>query len=57
MNVDEQPRTARDLGVLGTPTLAMFSGGELVGTLVGAHPKHTVRKLVDEVVQGVRTVV
>jgi thioredoxin 1 len=39
LNVDENPRTAAAYGVTSIPTIAVFSGGELVKTIVGAKPK------------------
>jgi thioredoxin 1 len=39
LDVDANPETARAYGVLGMPTLALFVGGELVATLVGARPQ------------------
>jgi thioredoxin 1 len=39
MDVDENPLTARSYGVMGMPTLALFVGGEVVTTVVGARPQ------------------
>jgi thioredoxin 1 len=39
LNIDENPETARKYQVMSIPTMAMFSGGELVKTIVGARPK------------------
>ena len=39
LDVDENPVTTRRYGVLGMPTLALFVGGELVTTVVGARPQ------------------
>jgi len=39
LDVDENPDTTRDYGIVSIPTLALFRGGELVTTLVGARPK------------------
>jgi thioredoxin 1 len=39
LNVDENPQTAAAYGVTSIPTMAVFSGGELVKTIVGAKPK------------------
>jgi thioredoxin 1 len=38
LNIDENPETARKYQVMSIPTMAMFSGGELVKTIVGARP-------------------
>jgi len=47
MDADAEPNTARSLHILAFPTLALFRGGELVRTVVGAQPKHQLRKLLD----------
>ncbi|MFI9814820.1 thioredoxin family protein [Saccharothrix variisporea] len=39
IDTDENPRTARDLGVMGMPTLQLYRDGALVAQLVGARPK------------------
>ena len=39
LNVDENPRTAASYGITSIPTMAVFSGGEMVKTIVGAKPK------------------
>ncbi|GAA0237379.1 thioredoxin [Saccharothrix mutabilis subsp. mutabilis] len=39
IDTDAHPRTARDLGIMGMPTLQLYRGGELVAQLVGARPK------------------
>lgn len=39
VNTDENPRTAAAYGVTSIPTLNVYSGGELVKTIVGARPK------------------
>ncbi len=39
LNVDENPATAANYGVTSIPTLNVYSGGELVKTIVGAKPK------------------
>jgi len=44
LNVDENPQTAAQYGVISIPTMAVFSGGELVKTIVGARPKQTLLK-------------
>ena len=44
LNVDENPQTAAQYGVISIPTMAVFSGGELVKTIVGARPKQVLLK-------------
>lgn len=39
LNVDENPKSAAAAGVTSIPTLAVYSGGEVVKTIVGAKPK------------------
>lgn len=39
LNIDENPLTPAKFGVRGIPTLMLFKGGNVEGTLVGAKPK------------------
>lgn len=39
LDVDANPATARDAGVLGMPTLNLYVGGQVVTRVVGARPK------------------
>jgi thioredoxin 1 len=39
LNVDENPATAQRYGIATIPTLNVYRGGEVVKTIVGAHPK------------------
>jgi|SRR4051794_26813275 thioredoxin 1 len=39
LNVDENPATPRDYGVLQIPTLNVYKGGEVVKQIIGARPK------------------
>jgi thioredoxin 1 len=39
MNTDENPLVAAKYGVTALPTIAVYSGGELVKTIIGAKPK------------------
>ena len=45
LNTDDYPQIAQQYGITGIPTPNVYSGGEVVKTLVGALPK---RKLVSE---------
>ncbi len=48
LNIDENPETARNYQVMSIPTMAVFSGGKLVKTIVGARPKAAIlRELPD----------
>jgi thioredoxin 1 len=39
LNVDENPRTASDYGIVSIPTLNVFKGGRVVKQIIGAKPK------------------
>jgi thioredoxin 1 len=39
LNTDENPQVASTYGVISLPTIAVYSGGELVKTIIGAKPK------------------
>lgn len=39
LNVDENPQTAAQYGVVSIPTLNVYQGGQVVKTIVGAKPK------------------
>ena len=39
LNIDENPETARTYRIMSIPTMSVFSGGEIVKTIVGAKPK------------------
>jgi thioredoxin 1 len=41
LNVDENPRAAAMAGVTSIPTLAVYSGGEVVKLIIGAKPKQS----------------
>ena len=47
VDADGNPELASRYGVRGLPTLLMFSGGQVVGQLVGAVPKARIRDLVE----------
>lgn len=50
VNTDENPRTAAAYGVVSIPTLNVYKGGELVKSLVGAHPKPRLVKELEDYV-------
>jgi thioredoxin 1 len=39
LNIDENPRTARDYQVMSIPTMSVFEGGRMVKSIIGAKPK------------------
>jgi thioredoxin 1 len=39
LNVDENPQVAAKYGITSIPTMNVYSGGEVVKTIVGAKPK------------------
>ncbi|MEU9456123.1 thioredoxin [Streptomyces sp. NPDC048277] len=46
VDLDQNPETARRFGVSSIPALLLFSGGELVTTLVGAKPRTVIEKAI-----------
>jgi thioredoxin 1 len=48
LNTDENPEITRQYGITGIPTMNVYSGGEVVKTVVGALPK---KKLASELEQ------
>ncbi|MFF7726205.1 thioredoxin [Streptomyces sp. NPDC008001] len=47
LNIDENPTTAAKYGVMSIPTLNVYSGGEVVQTIVGAKPKVALERELD----------
>jgi len=39
LNVDENPQTAASYGITSIPTMNVYSGGQVVKTIIGAKPK------------------
>jgi thioredoxin 1 len=39
LDIDTNPNTVRDYGILSAPTMMLFRGGEPVRTAIGAQPK------------------
>ena len=44
INIDENPEVARQYRIMSIPTMSVFSGGEVVKTIVGAKPKTALLK-------------
>src|SRR5437667_12805413 len=49
MNVDENPETSSQFGVMSIPTVMVFKNGKSVASLVGAQRKDSYKKMIDEV--------
>jgi thioredoxin 1 len=50
INVDENPGTARQYGVMSIPTLIVFKGGQAKERLVGYMPKSEIKRRLDTVI-------
>ena len=50
LNIDENPATPRDYGVLQIPTLNVYKGGEVVKQIIGAKPKAMLLRELDGVI-------
>ncbi|MET8144792.1 thioredoxin [Sphaerisporangium sp. NPDC005288] len=50
INIDENPATPRDYGVLQIPTLNVYKGGEVVKQIIGAKPKAMLLRELDGVI-------
>ena len=48
LNVDDNPNTARQYGVMSIPTLMIFKGGQPVSNIIGFRPKPELKKSLDE---------
>ncbi len=44
LNVDENPQVSASYGITSIPTMNVYSGGEVVKTIVGAKPKSALLK-------------
>jgi len=52
LNVDENPKAAAAAGVTSIPMLAVYSGGQVVKTIIGAKPKQALISDLSEYLQG-----
>ncbi len=48
MNVDENPETSSQFGVMSIPTVMLFKNGKSVKSLVGAQSKDNYKKMIDD---------
>ena len=49
LNVDENPKTASQYGIMSIPTLLIFKDGAPVSNIVGFRPKAELKKSIDAV--------
>lgn len=49
LNVDDNPETASQYGIMSIPTLLFFKNGQVVKTVIGAQGKEALKKAIDEV--------
>ena len=50
VNIDENPRIARDYQIMSIPTMSVFQGGQVVKSIVGARPKAAILRELTEFV-------
>src|SRR3989344_2897538 len=48
MDVDDNPQTAGNYGVMSIPTLMIFKNGQPVKTTIGAQGKDTIKQAIEE---------
>ena len=48
LNVDENPKTPANYGVMSIPTLLFFKGGELKETIIGAVPQNKIEDAINK---------
>lgn len=50
VNIDENPSSPAELGVRGIPAMYIFKGGEAVANMVGARPKTSIKKWIEDAI-------
>lgn len=50
MNVDDNPETARQFGIMSIPTLLIQKDGEVVESLIGYHSKEQIEEVLSQYV-------
>ena len=53
LDVDDNPVTTLNYGILSMPTLALFVGGEVVAQLIGARPRTVIMRELERHLQPV----
>jgi len=48
LNVDDNPKTASQFGIMSIPTLLVFQGGEVVRQIVGYMPKRQLQAKIED---------
>lgn len=48
LNVDEQPVTAGEYGIMSIPTLKIFKGGKIIDEMVGVQPAIAITQKIDK---------
>jgi thioredoxin 1 len=48
INIDDNPDTAKAYGVMSIPTIALFKGGNVVGTLIGLVPRERLEEMINK---------
>ena len=52
LDVDSNPKTPMNYGIRGIPAMLIFSGGSVAKQVVGAVPKASLKKSIDEAIAG-----
>ncbi len=52
LNVDEHPTIASRYGIRSMPSILLFKNGEVSSQIVGAVPKSSITKLLDQLIQA-----
>ena len=52
VNVDENPDIATRYGVMSIPTLIIYKGGNIAGTIIGAVPKSEITRKINEALRN-----
>jgi len=47
LNIDENPQTAAQYGIMSIPTLLFFKGGQVADTVIGAVPEQTLQPKIE----------